>query len=138
MSLKFRYLTGAAIALSVMAGGLAVTQADDAVPSETSSDAGGADALRAVVDKETGQLRAATAKEAAELRKLERNAERALNKDYLQAAGVLKQHEDGMASAVVDLSNFETVTATVNEDGSVTLSHGDHEIPAATNEWPEE
>ena len=137
MNRRYKYLAGSAVALSLL-GGLAVLQNDVSASRDTSSMASGADALRAVVDKETGQLRAATAKEAAELRKLEKQANRNLNKDYLDAAGVLTQHEDGMASAVVDFSNFETVTATVNEDGSVTLSHGDHEIPAATNEWPEE
>ena len=93
MNSRFKYLAGVAVALSVVAGGLAVSQGDKALPSETSTSSG-ADALRAVVDKETGQLRAATAKEAADLRKLEKQANRKMNKDYLAAAGVLKQHEE--------------------------------------------
>jgi len=137
MNLRSKYLAGSAIALSLLAG-FAVMQGDGSLPSETSNTAGGADALRAVVDKETGQLRAATAKEAAELRKLESQASRRLNKDYLKAAGVAEYHDDGSISMVVDMSHLETVTATVNEDGSVTLRHGDHEIPSSTNEWPEE
>jgi hypothetical protein len=137
MNLRYRYLAGTALALSLVAG-YAVTQVDATRHSQTSVVAGGADALRVTVDKETGQLRAATAKEAADLRKLEQNAQRNMNSEYLKAAGVLKQHTNGMASIVVDLSNLETVTATVNDDGSVTLSHGDHEIPAAANTWPEE
>lgn len=137
MNQRLKYLVGSAAALSLMAV-FAVIQADRSLPSETPTTTGGADALRAAIDKETGQLRAATAKEAADLRKLEKQAQRMLNKDFLEAAGVLKHHEGGMASAVVDLSNFESVIATTNDDGSVTLSHGDHEIPAAPIEWPEE
>lgn len=137
MKRRYKYLTGAAIALSVVVGGLALNQADRYLPSESST-GGSADALRAVVDKETGQLRAATAKEAADLRKLEKQASRKMNKDYLDAAGQAEHHDDGSVSMVVDMSHMETVTATVNEDGSVTLRHGDHEIPAATNDWPEE
>ena len=137
MNRRLKYLTGSACALFLLAG-FAVLQNDKSVSSQPSTAAGGAEALRVVVDKETGELRAATAKEAAEFRRLEQAARRGLNKDYRKAAGVAEQHKDGTVSMVVDMSNMETVTATVNEDGSVTLRHGDHEIPSSTNEWPEE
>jgi len=137
MNQRLKYLAGSAVALSLLAG-LAATQASRTLPSEKSTATGGAEALRAVVDKETGQLRAATAKEAAELRKLEKQASKKMNKDYLDAAGVAEYHNDGSVSMVVDLSRLETITATVNDDGSVTLRHGDHEIPSSNNEWPEE
>jgi hypothetical protein len=32
---------------------------------------------------------------------------------------------------LVDPSQLETITATVNADGSISMRHGDHEIPAA-------
>ena len=137
MNLRYRYLVATAIALSLVAG-FVVTQVGALPADQVSAATSGAEALRATVDKETGQLRAATAKETAELRKLEQKAKRDLNKDYLKAAGVPEFHADGKVSIVVDFANLETVKATVSSDGSVILRHGEHEIPAAINAWPEE
>lgn len=137
MNRRSKYLAGSACALSLLAG-LAVLQNDVSASRDKSGVVASAESLTAVMDKETGQLRAATAKEAAQLRKLQKIAERSLNRSYRKAAGVPEYHKDGSVSMVVDFSNMETITATTNEDGSVTLRHGDHEIPSSLNEWPEE
>jgi hypothetical protein len=97
-----------------------------------------AEALRVVLDKETGQLRAATAKEAAEIRKLEGKAERTMNKEYREASGKTRVLDNGAKARVLHISQMEAVSATVDESGAITLRHGEDTTPAVKAELPEE
>lgn len=97
-----------------------------------------AEALRVVLDKETGQLRAATAQEAAEIRKLEAKAERTMNKEYREASGKTRVLDNGAKARVLHISQMEAVSATVDENGVITLRHGQDTTPAVKAELPEE
>jgi hypothetical protein len=100
---------------------------------QTDKSVGGASALRVVKDKETGELRAATAQEAAAMRKEEQQAQKLIKKKGKvdPDMGKIKYNDDGSMSVLLDPSNLETIKATVNADGTITMRHGDHVVPAA-------
>ena len=100
--------------------------------------ASNAEALRVVRDKETGELRAATAKEAAEIRKLEAKAEKMMNKEYRAASGKTRVLDNGAKARVLHISRMESVSATVDESGAITLRHGQDTTPAVKAELAEE
>lgn len=100
-----------------------------------------ASALRAVIDKETGQLRAATAKELAQMLRQEQQTQKQTmdeNREFARAAGQMNYNADGSMSMVLDPSQLETITATVNADGSVIMRHGDHVISPAKTKLAEQ
>jgi hypothetical protein len=107
-------------------------------PQDQGKKTSNAEALRVVRDKETGQLRAATAKEAAAMRKMEASAERKLNKEYRTASGKTRVLGNGAKARVLDVSRLESLAATVDDDGTVTLRHGQDATQPANADLPEE
>ena len=90
-----------------------------------------------VRDKDTGKLRAPSEEEMAEMAAAEKanRAARGLPDPATAApAIVVRQHADGMMSAVLGLEHMVTITAVRRADGKLVRSHRDaaHEHPTAT------
>jgi len=80
-----------------------------------------------VKDKETGQLRAASAQEAAALRKQLRGQQIKLGKKAQQIVGEPQYGSDGMVSMVLDPSKLQLLHARTNSDGELELYHEEPE-----------
>ena len=112
---------------------LALTAAFSA-PAALAADAPTDNAMRAAIDRDTGQLRAATAQEAAELARLERRQGReaarsgglppapATETEALQTRQV---YPGGLTRFEVPESLYSSVQAETGADGRVRLSHGE-------------
>jgi hypothetical protein len=128
MSRKRLCLIGCAVASTALCFSTTI-QAE--IQNKTQESLASASALRGVIDKETGELRPAMAHEMEEMAQQQRRQFMPSNKAFSNAIGKLKHNANGSMSMVVDPSQLETVTATVNADGSISLAHGNHLISPA-------
>lgn len=97
----------------------------------------GAQALRAVRDKQTGQLRQATADEARAMAE----AEKAARAGQPEKALVVRQHANGMKSARLPAEYLSNLRAERQPDGSMKVMHekaGDEHAHAAPQTLPTE
>lgn len=105
----------------LLAGLVASAQAADtpSSPPPGAAAADGLQSLRVVRDKETGKLRAPTAEEAKAMAAAEREA----RKGEPQRTVVLRQHANGMKSAVLTPEYLSTLKAQRQPDGSLAITH---------------
>jgi hypothetical protein len=107
----------------LLAGLVASAQAADtsSSPTPAAAPADGLQSLRAVRDKETGRLRAPTAEEAKAMAAAEREA----RKGEPQRTVILRQHANGMKSAVLTPEYLSTLKAERQPDGKLAITHAD-------------
>jgi hypothetical protein len=134
----------AALALTASAG--VVSAADDTAAStqaQPDAAAAQAQARRAVRDKETGKLRAPTQEELKVMLEEERAARKASGQPEPSARPTpiaVRQHPNGMRSAVLGPDFLVTIQAQRRSDGTVETSHTDPalEHPTAKSQRPTE
>lgn len=108
----------------------------------SSTQAPGASALRAVRDKETGKLRRATEAELAEMlaaEKAQREARGQADPATAPPAVMVRQHANGMVSAVLGTEHLVTVQVVRGADGRLVRSHTHpaYEHPVARPQQPQ-
>ncbi|WP_086933821.1 post-PEP-CTERM-1 domain-containing protein [Agarilytica rhodophyticola] len=97
-------------------------------------------ALKVVRDKETGQLRAPTAEEAAAMNRQEFSSQQLNmqnNSALSEVAGQMQHHANGVSSMVLDPSKFQSIYGKKNKKGSLVIQHGDHKIENNNSALPE-
>lgn len=121
MDYRGQPLVWAGLALALSVGAPTVRAApDDGAQTATS-----ADAVRVVRDKETGKLRAPTDAELEQMRQNERSARKARGRSESGATApiAVRQHANGMRSAVLGPEYLVTLKAQRGADGKLTVKH---------------
>jgi len=135
-----------AVALVAMAGTLCASSlafADDSAKSPAPK--GTSNALRVVVDPESGKLRAPTPEELQAMIAAERGASAArttaraavaasTTEQILPDTKVVKQHANGMVSARLSQDSLSMVTLTTDANGTTHLAHKGEERKVAAEE----
>jgi len=117
------------LVLTLMSATLA--NANDAPLKEKAAATSSSSALKVVIDKETGALRAPTSEEAAQMSSSASDTTRQSfveDKAIQGVAGQMQHHANGVSSMVLDPSKFQSITAKSHDDGRVVIQHGDHEV----------
>ena len=89
-------------------------------------------AMRVAIDRETGKLRAATAQEAAELARLDREARQSQDagetvpSTEAEALASMRMFDSGFIGMDLPLSLYSSLQATVEPDGSIRIEHVGH------------
>ncbi len=115
--------------------GSAVLLALAAAPPLAAAEKEADSAMRVAIDRHTGEIRPATPAEIAHLQELERRASGRFKGggdavDGVQSGNGLRRYPGGYVGMEVPASLHSVLTATVNEDGSVSVRHAD---PAEVN-----
>lgn len=140
MNLRFRYLAGSAIALSLVAGA-AVLQDDNAAPdaATASSLAGVAAGMRFTDDE--GNVRLPSEAERAALAEAFQADIANLTRGKRVPVGEQRQR-DGSYRAVVGTEKMQFLTLEIDEQGNAVFGHSGMDEtgrvePAPANDWPE-
>ena len=133
-------LAGAAVALA--AGSAPVLAADQPIVAAPAAEST-AQSLRAVRDKETGKLRAPTSDELKEIVDAERAARKARGQaepGETKTPLAIRQHANGMKSAVLGPDFLATLKAERAPDGRLITKHADaaHDHVQAPTQLPTE